>query len=115
MYYPSRKFYKSIKRYKDGFILEVNFPSHTGPLEIAHYLKRTMNIELRACSICRYFWEDRYGLRHCNLKSKYETIETNDFFALDCSSFQLNWLNSLYKYLPEEQRLKDYQVEIIKK
>lgn len=123
VYYPSRKFYienywicyKSNKPYKDVSILELNVPSHTGPLEIAHYLKRTMNIELRACSICRYFWEDRYGLRHCNLKSKYETIETNDFFALDCSSFQLNWLNSLYKYLPEEQRLKDYQVEIIKK
>lgn len=123
VYFSSRKFhiehywkcYLSNKPYKDVSILELNVPSHTDPLEIAHYVKRTMNIELRACSICRYFWEDRYGLRHCNLKSKYETIETNDFFALDCSSFQLNWLNSLYKYLPEEQRLKDYQVEIIKK
>lgn len=122
VYYPSRKYYieerkcyELSKPYRDNSIVELNYPTHTSSLEIAHYLKRAMNIELRACSICRYFWEDWYGSRHCGLKNKYETLESNDFFALDCSSFQLRWLSSLYKYLPEEQRLKDYQVEIIKK
>lgn len=122
VYYPSRKYYiterkcfELNKAYSDVSIVELNYPTHTSSLEIAHYLKRAMNIGLRACSICRYFWEDWYGSRHCGLKNKYETLESNDFFALDCSSFQLRWLSSLYKYLPEEQRLKDYQVEIIKK
>ncbi|MEE0084949.1 MAG: hypothetical protein UE068_12080 [Paludibacteraceae bacterium] len=120
--YPSKRYYvdeikciDSNKVYSDVSDLELNCPLQTSLLEIAHYLKRVMNIDLRACSICRYFWKDWYGNRHCNLRRKYEILEENDSYAIDdCTSFQLNWLNSLYKDLPEEQIMKDEDIEIIK-
>lgn len=120
--YPSKRYYvdevrciNSNKVYSDVSDLELNCSQQTSLLEIAHYLKRVLNIDLRACSICRYFWEDWYNVRHCSLRSKYEALETKDSYAIDdCSSFQLNWLNRLYKVLPVEERLKDEEIEIIK-
>lgn len=90
------------------------------PLEIAHYLKRKYGIELKACSLCRYFWVDRYDARHCN-KNEDETIagvmydKLPEFKALTCPKYELKWLNTLYKHLhlSEDHYLKEEEIEII--
>lgn len=124
--YPSGKFitnhwkcFNANNRYHKSSIMELNVPWNfwgVSNLEIAHYLKRVHRIEIKACSICRYFYQDRYDYKHCNFlptPERYLPFDRPDFFALECPRFELKWLNQLYKNIEESQRLHDEDVEIV--
>ena len=122
--YPSGKFitshrkcFDAEKRYNKSSIMELNVPWNfwgVSNLEIAHYLKRVHRIELKACSICRHFYQDRYETKHCNLlPNKFMALDKPEFYALECPKFELKWLNQLYKHIEESKRLHDEDVEII--
>lgn len=111
--YPSMKHFiksdlhctESNKEYNKYSILELNIPQYTSSLCLAHYLKRVMNIEFRACALCRHHWVDRYDFNHCNFQNQYQELSNI------CNRYELKWL----KNIPEEYLLKDEDVEIIKK
>lgn len=126
--FPSGKYFVKdtlCYKYKEPFpirsLLQFNIHNHphgVSTLEIAHYLKRKYGIELKACSLCRYFWVDRYDTRHCN-KNEDESIigvvydKLPEFKALECPHYELRWLTKLYRLLPPDQRLKEDDIEII--
>lgn len=126
--FPSGKFIVKdafCYKYKEPFLvkslLQFNIHNHQHEvylLEIAHYLKRKYEIGLKACSICRYSWTDRFDVRYCNKvedESIYDGIYASipEFTALKCPHYELRWLKKLYKSLPPEERLKEEDIEIV--
>lgn len=120
--YPSKKFilkeircFEKEKPFPQNSLLQLNIYRDLWhgihPLEIAHYLKRKHGIELRACSLCRYFWVDRYETIHCNQHS--DDYRFSEYTAFECPKYEMKWLRILYKRLTDEERLKDEEIEII--
>lgn len=84
------------KRFNSASILEMNVPLTLygfPTLEVAHYLRNTHGIEIKNCSVCRYFHQKTFGDRYC-YQNPYGAVllPPNGFYALECERFELKWL-----------------------
>ena len=116
-YYRSIKCFEAKERHNLNSIMEFNVPWRfwgISDLEVAHYLKRKHNIEIKACIICRYSWHRRYNFLddtcYCNLFPQHQ-IKNPGWIALECTRFELKWLKAAH--IPREKLFKDEEVEII--
>lgn len=118
--YPSGKYivdivkcYEHTEPTPKKSLLQFNiYKSSVSEISIAHYLKRKYRIELKACSICRHAWWNRYSERHCNIKDKYPYVlmkHIPEFSALECSHFELKWLSKI----EAEEQIEETDIEII--
>lgn len=122
--YPSGKFInlsvrcnRTRERYHVNSLLELNVHSKNGEisiLELAHYLRNDLKIEIKHCSICRFFYEDRYGYDHCGGSTQKPILSRQEKSnSVECPLFQLRWLKRLYQVIDEENRLKATDIEVV--